>query len=132
MPNCQNFQVGSFGGWGLGVNWELGVAELGVNAAQAHPGTYKWEGGGLSGLLSTAGNLLFTGDGSSGNFVALNATTGRPAVARRRPLERDQRPDHLHAGRSAVRRRRRGRYSLGVCDERVGFQLPTPNSTTPN
>jgi alcohol dehydrogenase (cytochrome c) len=40
--------------------------------------SHKWEGGGLSGLLSTAGNLLFTGDGSSGNFVALNATTGDP------------------------------------------------------
>jgi alcohol dehydrogenase (cytochrome c) len=40
--------------------------------------SHKWEGGGLSGLLSTAGNLLFTGDGSSGNFIALNATTGEP------------------------------------------------------
>ena len=40
--------------------------------------SHKWEGGGLSGLLSTAGNLLFTGDGSSANFVALNATTGDP------------------------------------------------------
>jgi len=40
--------------------------------------THKWEGGGLSGLLSTAGNVLFSGDGSSGNFVALDATTGTP------------------------------------------------------
>ncbi len=40
--------------------------------------SHKWEGGGTSGLLSTAGNLLFSGDGSSGNFVALNATTGEP------------------------------------------------------
>jgi alcohol dehydrogenase (cytochrome c) len=40
--------------------------------------SHKWEGSGLSGLLSTAGNLLFSGDGSSGNFVALNATTGDP------------------------------------------------------
>jgi alcohol dehydrogenase (cytochrome c) len=40
--------------------------------------THKWEGSGLSGLLSTAGNLLFSGDGSSGNFVALRATTGDP------------------------------------------------------
>jgi alcohol dehydrogenase (cytochrome c) len=40
--------------------------------------SHKWEGSGLSGLLSTAGNLLFTGDGSSGNFVALKATTGDP------------------------------------------------------
>ena len=38
--------------------------------------SHKWEGGGMSGLLSTAGNLVFAGDGSSGNFVALNATTG--------------------------------------------------------
>ena len=40
--------------------------------------SHTWEGSGLSGLLSTAGNLLFSGDGSSGNFVALNATTGDP------------------------------------------------------
>ena len=40
--------------------------------------THKWEGSGLSGLLSTAGNLLFSGDGSSSNFVALRATTGDP------------------------------------------------------
>jgi len=40
--------------------------------------SHKWEGGGFSGLLSTAGNVLFSGDGSSGNFVALNATTGDP------------------------------------------------------
>jgi alcohol dehydrogenase (cytochrome c) len=38
--------------------------------------SHKWEGGGMSGILSTAGNLVFTGDGSTGNFVALNATTG--------------------------------------------------------
>lgn len=40
--------------------------------------THKWEGGGMSGLLSTAGNVLFSGDGSSGNFVALHAATGEP------------------------------------------------------
>jgi alcohol dehydrogenase (cytochrome c) len=38
--------------------------------------SHKWEGGGMSGLLATAGNLVFSGDGSSSNFVALNATTG--------------------------------------------------------
>ena len=32
----------------------------------------------MSGLLSTAGNVLFSGDGSSGNFVALDASTGEP------------------------------------------------------
>jgi alcohol dehydrogenase (cytochrome c) len=40
--------------------------------------THKWEGTGMSGLLSTAGNLLFSGDGNSNNFVALRATTGEP------------------------------------------------------
>jgi alcohol dehydrogenase (cytochrome c) len=39
--------------------------------------SHKWESGGRSGLMSTAGNLLFAGDGSN-NFVALNATTGEP------------------------------------------------------
>jgi alcohol dehydrogenase (cytochrome c) len=40
--------------------------------------SHKWEASGLSGLLSTAGNLLFTGDGSGNNFVALDARTGEP------------------------------------------------------
>jgi alcohol dehydrogenase (cytochrome c) len=40
--------------------------------------SHKWEGGGMCGILTTAGNLLFTGDGSSGNVVALNAATGDP------------------------------------------------------
>jgi alcohol dehydrogenase (cytochrome c) len=40
--------------------------------------SHKWETpGGRSGLLSTAGNLVFTGDNNS-NLVALNATTGDP------------------------------------------------------
>jgi len=40
--------------------------------------SHKWEGpGGRSGLMSTAGNLLFGGD-ANGNFVALNATSGEP------------------------------------------------------
>ena len=34
-------------------------------------------GGGGAGLLTTAGRLLFTGDGS-GNFVAFDATNGKP------------------------------------------------------
>jgi alcohol dehydrogenase (cytochrome c) len=37
--------------------------------------SHPWEGGGNSGLLSTAGNLIFTG--APGSFLeALNATTG--------------------------------------------------------
>ena len=40
---------------------------------------HKWEGAGgpRSGVLSTAGNLVFAGDPSN-NLVALNATTGKP------------------------------------------------------
>jgi alcohol dehydrogenase (cytochrome c) len=40
--------------------------------------SHKWEGSGMSGVLSTAGNLVFTGDGSGGNFVALDAVSGTP------------------------------------------------------
>jgi alcohol dehydrogenase (cytochrome c) len=39
--------------------------------------SHKWEGGSRAGLLSTAGNLLFSG-GASNDLVALNATTGEP------------------------------------------------------
>jgi len=40
--------------------------------------SHKWEGaGGRSGLLTTAGNLLFAGD-TSNNFVALNPANGTP------------------------------------------------------
>lgn len=39
---------------------------------------HKWEGSGSrAGVLSTAGNLVFTGDGAS-NFVAVSAATGEP------------------------------------------------------
>ena len=79
--------------------------------------SHKWEGGGLSGLLSTAGNLLFTGDGSSGNFVALNATTGDPLWHAGVRTVGEQRSDHLQAGRPAVRDGRRRRHALGVRDE---------------
>jgi alcohol dehydrogenase (cytochrome c) len=40
--------------------------------------SHKWEGSGVrSGVLTTAGNLLFTGD-TSDNFVALDPTNGSP------------------------------------------------------
>src|SRR5207244_4067260 len=39
--------------------------------------SHRWESGSRSGLMSTAGNLVFAGDGSN-NFVALDATTGAP------------------------------------------------------
>ena len=41
-----------------------------------------------SGSLSTAGNLLFTGDGSSGELRRAERHDGRSAVARRRPQRR--------------------------------------------
>jgi alcohol dehydrogenase (cytochrome c) len=37
--------------------------------------SHPWEDGGRAGLLSTAGNLIFSG-GASSDLVALNATTG--------------------------------------------------------
>jgi alcohol dehydrogenase (cytochrome c) len=37
--------------------------------------SHKWEGGSRAGLLSTAGNLVFSG-GAANDLVALNATTG--------------------------------------------------------
>jgi len=36
---------------------------------------HRWDGGARAGIVSTAGNLVFTG-GSSNDIVALNATTG--------------------------------------------------------
>ncbi len=40
--------------------------------------SHKWEGsGGRSGLMSSAGNLVFAGD-TSNNFVAMDAKTGEP------------------------------------------------------
>jgi alcohol dehydrogenase (cytochrome c) len=39
--------------------------------------SHKWDGGGArAGILSTAGNLIFTGDGA-GNFVAFDARDGK-------------------------------------------------------
>lgn len=67
-------------GWG---GTDRGGANLGssVEAIDYQSGkvrwSHKWESGGHSGLMSTAGNLVFAGDGA-GNFVALNATTGEP------------------------------------------------------
>jgi alcohol dehydrogenase (cytochrome c) len=67
---------------GWGGNDRGGWAESMLQAIDYKTGkirwSHKWEGtGGRSGLLSTAGNLLFAGDPSN-NLVALNATTGQP------------------------------------------------------
>jgi alcohol dehydrogenase (cytochrome c) len=67
---------------GWGGNDRGGWAESMLQAIDYKTGkirwSHKWEGtGGRSGLLSTAGNLLFAGDPSN-NLVALNATSGEP------------------------------------------------------
>jgi alcohol dehydrogenase (cytochrome c) len=67
---------------GWGGNDRGGWAEAMLQAIDYKTGkirwSHKWEGtGGRSGLLSTAGNLLFAGDPSN-NLIALNATTGQP------------------------------------------------------
>lgn len=59
-----------------------GAGDSMLQALDYHTGkirwSHKWEGpGARSGVLTTASNLLFTGDSSS-NFVALNAATGDP------------------------------------------------------
>jgi hypothetical protein len=78
--------------------------------------SHTWEGGARAGLLSTAGNLLFSG-GASSDLVALNATPRGGALARRSHLVGQQRADHLRARWPAVRHRRCQRYGVGVCDE---------------
>jgi alcohol dehydrogenase (cytochrome c) len=67
---------------GWGGNDRGGWSESMVEAIDYKTGkirwSHKWEGGGSrGGLLSTAGKLVFAGDGS-GNFVALDAANGTP------------------------------------------------------
>ena len=66
---------------GWGGNDRGGWGETMIQAIDYKTGkvkwTHKWEDGGRSGLLSTAGKLLFAGDGS-GNLVALDAANGNP------------------------------------------------------
>jgi alcohol dehydrogenase (cytochrome c) len=66
---------------GWGGNDRGGWSESMIQAIDYKTGkvkwTHKWEGGSRSGLLSTAGKLLFAGDGS-GNLVALDPGNGSP------------------------------------------------------
>jgi alcohol dehydrogenase (cytochrome c) len=67
---------------GWGGNDRGGWGEAMLQAIDYKTGNIKWShkwdgGGGRSGVLSTAGNLVFAGD-SSNNIVALNASTGEP------------------------------------------------------
>jgi len=65
---------------GWGGNDRGGWSEAMVQAVDYKTGKIRWShnwesAGGRSGVLTTAGNLVFAGD-PSGNLVALNATTG--------------------------------------------------------
>lgn len=67
---------------GWGGNDQGGWAESMLQALDYKTGkvkwSHKWEGAGIrSGVLSTAGNLVFAGDPED-NLVALNAATGKP------------------------------------------------------
>jgi alcohol dehydrogenase (cytochrome c) len=66
---------------GWGGNDRGGWSESMVQAIDYKTGkirwSHKWEGTGRSGLLSTAGKVLFAGDGSD-NLVALHTETGEP------------------------------------------------------
>ncbi len=69
--NPQGWGGNDRGGWSesqlLAIDYQTGKIKW----------SHKWEGGGSnSGLLSTAGNVLFTG--GAGGLEALNATTGEP------------------------------------------------------
>ena len=78
--------------------------------------SHKWEGNIRAGVLSTAGNVVFTG-GPSSDLVALNATTRCGAMAGAPELGGRERPDHLRARRSAVRAGGGGGYAVDVRDE---------------
>jgi alcohol dehydrogenase (cytochrome c) len=71
------------GSMGLGGKERVNIGSLGSYLVALDPLTgeaawrHEWPGGGGGGLLVTAGNVLFSGDGS-GNFVAVDATNGTP------------------------------------------------------
>ena len=102
------------GGWSeamlLGLDYQTGAARW----------RFTWEGSATtrSGLLSTAGNLLFAGD-SAGNFVAFDAARGVPALARRPARVDHQRADHVPARWRSVRGRRGQRHAVRVRGHRA-------------
>jgi alcohol dehydrogenase (cytochrome c) len=71
------------GSMGLGGKAVGGLGSVGDYLIGLDPATgkarwrHEFPGGGGGGLLVTAGDVLFSGDGS-GNFVAFDATNGRP------------------------------------------------------
>jgi alcohol dehydrogenase (cytochrome c) len=66
-------------GYGFSGGAGAGGGRSGLRAIDYHTGQMKWfhPGGGAQGLLSTAGGLLFGGDGAQ-HFIAFDAATGKP------------------------------------------------------
>jgi alcohol dehydrogenase (cytochrome c) len=71
------------GSMGLGGKSVFNLGSLGDYLTAINPTTgaiawrHEFDGGGGGGLLTTAGKVIFSGDGS-GNFVAFDATNGSP------------------------------------------------------
>jgi alcohol dehydrogenase (cytochrome c) len=66
-------------GYGFMGSGGGGAGRSGIRAIDYKTGTLKWfhQGGGAQGLMSTAGGLLFGGDGAQ-HFIAFDAETGKP------------------------------------------------------
>ena len=86
---------------GWGGNDRSGVSEAMLQAIDYKTGKIRWShkwpgsGGGVrSGLLSTAGKLLFAGDPSS-ELRRAGSGDRRAAMARGAACRRHQRPDHV-------------------------------------
>ena len=73
-------------------------------------------GGGATGMLTTAGRLVFAGDGA-GNLVAFDAANGNAAVALPDRHRLECAAD-LHAGRAAIPARRRRRHAGRIRSQR--------------
>ena len=65
-------------GYGFTGGGGAGGGKNGIRAIDYHTGEMKWfhAGGGAQGLMSTAGGLVFGGDGAS-HFIAFDADTGK-------------------------------------------------------
>ena len=91
-----------------------------LKAIDYRTGKIRWSiprYGGNSGILTTAGNVLF--NSAAGGIGAYNATTGEALWNARVGSAVTQRSDHLRARRPAVRHRRRGGPTRRVRDEPV-------------
>jgi alcohol dehydrogenase (cytochrome c) len=66
-------------GYGFTGGGGGGGGRNGIRAIDYKTGEMKWfhAGGGAQGLMSTAGGLVFGGDGAS-HFIAFDADTGKP------------------------------------------------------